>query len=211
MPETFPPNAAPTYPAAAGGGARVLPWAGPSSPYDAAFRRALDAALAAAPALAAARAAARRRVHRLLARSPAQRRLLLANLPPDRWLAAALVEAAEARLGRGDARTALGLARLAGKVLRRLGAGDREDGRARDVAASAWRVRALALTALGETARSAAALARCRRHLRRGTGDRLERLALAEARVWWLVAVGRGRDGARLARAVRGVREARGG
>lgn len=201
MPEPTPPTpTAPPFPA------RVLPWSGPPSPYDAAFRRALDAALAAAPALAAARAGARRRVHRLLDRSPAQRRLLVANLPADRWLAAALVEAAEGRLGRNDARGALGLARLAGKVLRRLGSVDRQDGRAEDVAAAAWRVRALALVALGETARAARALRRCRWHLRRGTGDRLERLAVAEARVWWLVAVGRGRDGARLARAVRGAR-----
>ena len=184
----------------------MLSWAAPSSPYDAAFRRALDAALAAAPALAAARAGARRRVQRLLARTPAQRRLLLANLPADRWLAAALVEAAEARLARSDARASLGLARLAGTVLRRLASGERDDGRAADVAAAAWRVRALALVALGDTARAAAALRRCRCHQRRGTGDRLERLALAEARVWWLVAVGRRSDGARLARAVRGAR-----
>jgi hypothetical protein len=203
--------AEPSVPArAAGRGAKILPWTPPPSLYDGAFRRALANALAAAPAVAAERAEARRRARRLLALPPAQRRLLADNRRGDARLAAGLVEEAESRLGAGDADQALAAARLASLVLRRLPAVERAAPRTEDLAAAAWRLRAAALVARGDLVRAAAALERCRRRLGRGTGDRAERVAAAEARVWWLSAVGRGREAVRLARVVREVRRAAG-
>jgi hypothetical protein len=191
---------------AAGPRSKILPWRPPASLYDGAFRRALAQALAAAPAVAAERAEARRRARRLLARPPAQRRLLVENRRGDARLAAGLVEEAEARLGAGDADPALAAARLASLVLRRLPAAERAAPRTQDLAAAAWRLRAAALVARGDLVRAAAALDRCRRRLGRGTGDRAERVLAAEARVWWLSAVGRGREAVRLARVVREAR-----
>jgi len=187
---------------AAGRAARVLPWRRPDTGlYDDAFRRAIAGAVAAQPRIEGQRAAAGRAAASLLHHEPRRRDLLLRNHPGfgGWWLAALLADEAEqCNRARGRSATpataggsAVELATLATEVAGRL---DGEPAALiEDVTARSWRALADARRAGGDLEAAADALARARRHLRRGTGEPLERAALLESTGLLLAARGRHR------------------
>ena len=170
--------------------------------YDDAFRRAIAGAVAAQPRIEGQRAAAGRAAAHLLHHEPRRRDLLLRNHPGfgGWWLAALLADEAElCNRARGRHATpataggsAVELATLATEVAARL---DDEPAAAlvEDVTARSWRALADAQRAAGDLEAAADSLARARRHLRRGTGEPLERAALLESTGLLLAARGRHR------------------
>lgn len=186
----------------AGLAGRVLPWRRRDAGiYEEAFRRAVAGVVAEQLRISDERAAAARAATRLLRHEPRRRELLLRNHPGfgGWWLAATLADEAERRT-RGAERpgpragggTAVELATLATEVAAAL---DDEPAAAliEDVTARSWRTLADAQRAAGDLDAAADSLARARRHLRRGTGEPLERAALLESSGLLLAARGRRR------------------
>jgi|GEM_PF-5343169 len=211
---------------AAGGDpeARLLQWrpaeAGHrESRYAAAFARARDTALDHHRELAEARSAIQEAARQLLGEPAERREMLLRNHPRfgdtrcGGWrLAAALIDEVEARDGEGLERSTR-LAELAAGLAQRAvgtgtgtatGTGDAAGGRlAADTAARAWRVLGDLQRRQSDLAAASESVARARRHLRRGSGDPLERAALLEATGRVLSARGRRRARAFLAGAAK--------
>ena len=177
---------------------RLLAWpASAARRYDGAFEGAMSRVREIEPALLEERAAARRRARRLLGQPPARRRLLVDNHSGyGGWfLAALLLDEAERCVGlarRGAVpHQALRLTALAVDAL----AASRHDPEieplVEDLRSRAWRVGAEGHRRLGDLEAAAGALAEARRHLRRGSGEPLERALLAESRGNLLAALGR--------------------
>lgn len=208
--------------------ARLLHWRpaepGPrESRYAAAFARARDQALGHHRKIAAARAAAQAAARQLLAEPAERREMLLHNHPRfgathcGGWrLASVLVDEVEGGSWGTPGQTPhepphetlaerTRLAELASGLVPE-GSPDADDADgplAADTAARVWRVLGDLQRRGGDLDAAGLSLARARRHLRRGSGDPLERAALLEASGRLLSARGRRRAWACLAGAAK--------